>query len=368
MRLLVAFLLLLLTVAPGGASMFLYIGTQSADPGTGLSLAEFDAESGTLTSPKLVHESSRPALFVIPADGRHLYTINTGDPGGVSAFAIDRQTGALTLLNQVMSPARGPSYLSLDQTEHYLLGANFGGGYVEVITVASDGSLGRQTALMQHYGRSVDPDRQTAPHAHAVRIDLSNRFAVATDLGLDRVFVYRFDATDGTLTPNNPPYVSVSPGSGPRHMAWHPDGRFLCVVEEMENEVTTFRWNPDEGKLTALETVSTLPVDYAGDSAAAEVAVHANGRFVYASNRGHDSIAVFAIDENTGTLTPIEHVDARGKIPRYFVFDPTNQWMLVANQDSDNIAVFRVDAVTGRLTPYGDTISTFRPGGMAFLP
>lgn len=368
MRVPIVLLLFLFKTATVFASMFVYIGTQSADPGTGLSAAQFDADSGTLTVPQLAHESSRPALFVIHSDGRHLYTINTGDPGGVSSFKINRETGALTFLNRLASPARGPSYLGLDHTERFLLAANYGGGYVDVIALAADGSLGNQPALMQHHARGINPDRQTEPHAHAIKVDSSNRFAVATDLGLDRVFVYRFDAAKGTLTPNDPPYVSVSPGSGPRHIAWHPNDRFLYVVEEMDNEVTAFGWNAPEGTLTPLQTVSTVPADFTGESAAAEIAVHPNGRFVYASNRGHDTIAVFTVDENTGTLTPIDHVNPRGRTPRYFVFDPTDQWMLVANQDSDNIAIFRVDAATGNLTPQGDTISTYHPGGMAFVP
>lgn len=346
----------------------LYIGTSNAGPGTGFSLAHFDADTGTLTQPTLILETPDPAIFVIHPDGKHLYACNAGTPGGVSAYEINRETGALTFLNSRTTPAapRGPSYVSLDFNGGYLLDANYAGGNVEVVAIKPDGSLGEQTAFVQHEGHSVDPQRQTKPYAHCIKVDPTNRFALATDLGTDRIVVYRFNAATGTLTPNDPPFTSVKPGSGPRHLAWHPNERWLYVVNEMANTVTAFSWDAERGVLTGFQTVPTLPADFTGTNTSAEIKVHPNGKFLYTSNRGHDSLAVFAIDEN-GRLTPRQHLSSQGRTPRYFEFDPTNRWIICTNQDSANAAVFRVDDQTGELTLQGVQTTPPRPCGIGFL-
>lgn len=352
--------------AAASSSTFVYFGTQSSAEGTGLSMSHFDAVTGTLTVPKLVQETSRPTLFVIDSDGRHLYTCNSAAPGGVSAFEIDRKTGNLKFLNFVESDGRGPSHISLDQTGRFVLNANYGGGYIEVIAINEDASLGQKTAVVQHEGKGEHPTRQDAPHAHAFKVDPSNRFALAADLGLDKIMVYRFDAATGRISPNDPPHASVAPGSGPRHIAWHPNGKIAYVIEELSNEVSVFDWDFESGVLSEIQTISSLPVDYSGGTAA-EIAVHPNGRFVYASNRGHDSIAVYSVNEDSGKLAPIEHVKTRGKTPRYFEIDPTHEWMIVTNQDSDNAVVFRLDLGTGRLAPHGDPVPLPKAAGIAFL-
>lgn len=366
-RFLCATLLFSSMAAAASSSTFVYFGTQSSAGGAGISIARFDAVTGTLTVPKLVQETSRPTIFVIDADGRHLYTCNSATPGGVSAFAINRKTGDLAFLNFVESDRRGPSHLSLDHTGRFVLNANYGGGYLEVIAINDDASLGEKTAVVQHEGKGEHPTRQDAPHAHAFKVDPTNRFALAADLGLDKIVVYRFDAATGTIAPNDPPHASVAPGSGPRHIAWHPNGKLAYVIEELSNEVSVFEWDSDAGVLSEIQTISSLPADFS-DGTAAEIAVHPNGRFVYASNRGHDSIAVYSINEGSGKLALIEHIATRGKTPRYFEIDPTHEWMIVTNQDSNNAVVFRVDPDSGRLTAHGEPVDLPQAAGVAFLP
>jgi 6-phosphogluconolactonase len=267
----------------------------------------------------------------------------------------------------VESDRRGPSHISLDQTGRFVLNANYGGGYLEVIAINDDASLGEKTAVFQHEGKGEHPTRQDAPHAHAFKVDPTNRFALAADLGLDKIIVYRFDATSGTIALNDQPHASVAPGSGPRHIAWHPNGKIAYVIEELSNEVSVFEWESGAGILSEIQTISSLPADFSGGTAA-EIAVHPNGRFVYASNRGHDSIAVFGVDATSGKLALIEHVGSRGKTPRYFEIDPAHEWMIVTNQDSNNAVVFRVDADSGRLTAHGEPVDLPQAAGVAFLP
>jgi len=348
-------------------SQFVFIGTNGAGPGTGIARATFDAETGTLSQPELVAVTSDPAFLALHPEGKYLYAANTGTPGGVSAFAIEPATGDLTFLNDRPSPARGPSHVSVDRTGHFVFDANYGAGHIRAHALNADGSLGAQTAFIQHEGHSVHP-RQTAPHAHCLRIDPSNHFALVADLGLDQVFVYRLDAATGTLAPNDPPFAELAPGAGPRHLTWHPNGRFVYVVNEIANTVTAFAWDGIRGALTALQTVPTLPEDFAGASTSAEIAVHPNGRWLYTSNRGHDSIAIFAVDSVTGRLIPRGQVSSRGRTPRYFVLDLTNRWMIVTHHESDNITIFAVDPDTGALTPHGEPVSWVKPFGIVLLP
>jgi 6-phosphogluconolactonase len=248
-----------------------------------------------------------------------------------------------------------------------VLAANYDGGFVEVLALAADGSLDRQVAFVQHEGRSVHPERQTRPYAHCVRVDPENRFALVADLGLDQVRLYRFDASSGGLAPHEPAVVPVSPGSGPRHLAWHPNGRWLYLVEEISSEVGLFSWTSTTGTLQPVQSVPALPPGFAGDNTSAEILVHPTGRFVYASNRGHDSLAAFAVAESSGTLTPLQHVPSGGRTPRYMTFDLTGRWLLATNLDSDTVAIFGIDRDTGRLTLHGDPLAVRRPFGIAFV-
>jgi 6-phosphogluconolactonase len=349
------------------ANNLLYVGTQNPDQ-MGIAVAEFDANTGTLSAPKFIMETRDPAHFTLSADGSRLYMCNTGTPGGVSAFAVeDRKTGALRLLNYKESKGRGPSYVSIDKTGRYLLDANYGGGYVEVFSLAADGSLDQQTAFVEHSGSSVHPQRQTKPYAHWFHTDPTNRFGLVADLGTDRIVVYRFDEKSGKLAANEPPYLKLIGGSGPRHLAFHPNGKWLYGVQELSNEVMSFKWDSGKGTLTQFQAVKTLPADYTEPSSAAEIAVRSDGKFLYVTNRGHDSIAMYSIDARTGELTLRQRVPTRGKVPRYFTFDPSGKWLIVSNQEGGNLTVFAVDAKSGELTPKGEPVPIVKPMGVVFL-
>jgi 6-phosphogluconolactonase len=354
--------------------LLVYFGTHSTGPGLGFSIAHFDTATGVLTTPRFDVEAVAPAFFVIHPDGRHLYTCNSidtvhGQPGAtVSAYAIEPKTGHLTLLNQQPAGGSDPSYVCLDHTGRHVLVANYQAGNIAVLALKPDGSLGERTAFAQHTGSSVDPKRQTHAYAHSIIVDPANRFVLVADLGLDRLFVYRFDEKDGSLQPNDPPFATVRPGSGPRHVKFHPNGRWVYLINEMGCTVTAFTWDSAHGALTEFQTVSTLPADFKGTNTCAEIVVHPNGRFLYGSNRGHDSLAVFTIDPDTGRLAPLEHVSTQGKSPRNFTFDPTGKWILCTNHGSDNAVVFRVDEATGRLTPAGQPVSVPSPFCERFLP
>jgi 6-phosphogluconolactonase len=355
------------SLAPA-ADMYVFIGTSRSGAGIGLSLAHFDTDTGVLTTPQLAVEAVQPAFFVIHPDGRHLYTVNAGEPGGISAYSIDPAGARLTLINQVPSGGGEPAYVSLDQTARFVLVANYNGGNIAAFALKPDGGIGARTAFVQHTGRSVNPRRQSAVHPHSIIVDPTNHFALVADLGLDKLFVYRFDDRTGALTPNAPPFAAVKSGSGPRHVKFHPNGRWAYLINEMGRSVTALNWDSARGALTEFQTISTLPADFNGTSTCAEVLVHPNGRFLYGSNRGHDSIAVFAIDPASGLLTPVEYVPTQGRTPRNFAFDPTGKWIICANQDSNNAVVFRVDDATGRLTQTGQPVPAPYPFCERFLP
>jgi 6-phosphogluconolactonase len=346
-------------------STLLYIATQNPD-GMGITVAEFNSDTGALTAPKMAIETRDPAHFTLSNDGKHLYMCNTGTPGGVSAFAVEKG-GALRLLNYKESKGRGPSYVSVDGSGKYVLDANYGGGFVEVYSLAKDGSLDQQTAFVQHIGSSVNPQRQSKPYAHWFRTDPSNHFGLVADLGMDQVVIYKFDAKTGKLTPNDPAFTKVDGGMGPRHLAFHPNGKWVYGIAEIANEVMAFNWDGSKGTLTQFQSVKTLADGFKDPSTAAEIAVRADGKFLYASNRGEDTIVVYAIDAKSGELTLKQRTPSLGKVPRYFTFDPTNKWFIVSNQDGGNVAVFSVDAKTGALAPKGEPVPLVKPMAVVFL-
>jgi 6-phosphogluconolactonase len=347
---------------------FVYFGSHRTGPGIGFSLAHFDTDTGVLTKPEFLLEAQAPAFFVIAPDNRHLYTCNSGSPGGLSAYAIDPRTGRLTLINRVLTGGGDASYVTLDQTGRFALVANYQGGNIAAFALRPDGGIGDWTGFAQHTGSSVHPQRQTRPFAHSIIVDPTNRFALVADLGVDKLFVYRFDVRTGALTPNDPPFAKVAPGSGPRHVKFHPNGREVFLLNELACTVVAFDWDSAKGGLTERQVISTLPADFKGENTCAEIEVHPNGRFLYATNRGHDSLAVFAIDPASGQLAFVERVASRGKWPRNFAFDPTARWIVCTNHNSDNAVVFRVDATTGRLTPAGDPVAVPYPFCERFVP
>jgi 6-phosphogluconolactonase len=310
-----------------------------------------------------VHPSQR-FLFAV----NEISTFGGQKSGAVSAFAIDRRTGKLAFLNQVSSRGAGPCHLTVDKTGKYVLLANYEGGNVAVFPLLGNGRLGDASAFVQHQGHGVNPQRQEGPHAHSIALSPDNRFALAADLGLDELLVYRFDVARGSLAANRPPFAKLHPGAGPRHFDFSPNGKFVYVISEMGNTVTAFSYDAAQGVLRELQTISTLPRDFKGENTTAEVQVHPSGKFLYGSNRGHDSIAVFAIDARTGTLTPSEHVLTQGRTPRNFAIDPTGSYLFAANQDSNNIVVFGIDSQTGHLTPTGQVLEAPSPVCVTFVP
>jgi 6-phosphogluconolactonase len=351
-----------------------YIGTYTEKKSKGIYAYRFDPATGQLSSLGLAAESVNPSFLATDPSPRFLYAVNEiskyegRSSGGVSAFAIDPGTGKLTLLNEVPSGGAGPCHIAVDKTGRYVLVANYEGGSLAVFPILKDGRLGEASAFVRHSGASINPQRQEGPHAHSIYLSPDNRFAISADLGLDEVLVYRFDAENGTLAPNNPPFAKVNPGAGPRHFAFHTSGKFGYVIDEMQSTVNVFSYEPASGALHMLQTISTLPKDFEGESTAAEVQVHPSGKFLYGSNRGHDSIAVFAINNRKGTLTPNGYALTLGKTPRNFAVDPTGAYLFAANQDSDSVVQFRIDPNTGRLTPTGQVLEVPSPVCVTFVP
>jgi 6-phosphogluconolactonase len=298
-----------------------YVGTYTQGDSKGIYVYRFDAETGQSTSLGLAAATTNPSFLAIHPNRRYLYVVNEisnyegQSSGGVSAFVIDPETEKLTLLNEVASGGADPCYVALDNTGKYVLVANYTGGSVAVFPIREDGGLGKASAFVQHAGSSVNPRRQEGPHAHWISVAPDNRFALAADLGLDELIVYPFDAHAGTLAPNRRQSVKLVPGAGPRHVVFHPSGKFVYEINELYSTITGFSYDAAKGSLLEMKTVSTLPKDFGGHNDAAELQVHPTGRFLYASNRGHDSIAVFTIDAATGALTPVEYVPTRGKTP-----------------------------------------------------
>lgn len=342
--------------------------------GKGIYLFRFDAEKGAL-EPLAVKEGVRNSSYLAfdPAR-RFLYCVNEFKEyegrasGAVSAFRIDPETGALSYLNTRASHGTDPCHLIVDKTSKCVLVANFASGSVSVLPIAADGSLEEASCVIQHQGTSVDPKRQAGPHAHAVELSADNRFAFVPELGADEVRIYALDAEKGRLTPNpNQAFVKVAPGAGPRQLVMHPDGRLAFLINELNSTMTSYRYNAEKGTLTEIQTLPTLPPDFKGHSTCAEVQIHPSGRFLYGSNRGHDSLVIYAVDPESGRLSVVGHESTRGKIPRNFEVHPSGRFLAAANQDSDNVVMFRIDPATGRLTPSGNVVSAGTPICVRFL-
>jgi 6-phosphogluconolactonase len=358
-------------VKPTAPPVRVYLGTYTDGGSKGIYSSLLDPATGRLSDPVLAATVENPSFLVLHPNGRFLYAVGEmaeGDKkaGRVYAFAVDAKTGALQLLNQQSSEGGWPCHLTLSATGKHLLVANYGGS-IASLPIAADGRVGPAISAIRHEGSSVNKERQEGPHAHSINLDAADRFAFAADLGLDKVLVYAFDET-GTLKPHKPAHVSLAPGAGPRHFAFHPDGRHAYVNNELLSTVTAFRYDAGKGVLEEIQTVSTLPADFKGTSSTAEVQVAPDGRHVYVSNRGHDSIAIFSVDETTGKLTPSGHTSTGGKKPRNFRIDPSGRHLVVANQDSGNVVVLAIDPKTGGLTPSGPPIALSKPVCVKFAP
>jgi 6-phosphogluconolactonase len=351
-----------------------YTGAGGRDKSQGIYLMELDLRAGTLSSPRVVASATDPSFLAIHPSRKFLYSVNELSEfrgrrgGGVSAFSIDPATGTLSPLNQESSVGEGPCHLVVDRQGKNVLVANYSSGSVACLPIEADGRVQRASSFIQHKGSGANPKRQSSPHAHSINLDAAGRFAMAADLGLDKVFIYSLDAAQGQLTENQPAFATVAPGSGPRHFAFHPDGHFGYVISEMANTVTAFAYDADKGALTEIQSISTLPADFKGRSHTAEVQAHPSGKFLFGSNRGHDSIAIFTIDPSTGKLTTVGFEPTQGKNPRNFAIDPTGQYLLAENMDSDTIVVFRIDSKTGALRPTGQTVKLPKPVCIKMIP
>jgi 6-phosphogluconolactonase len=338
----------------------LYVGTYTSGKSEGIYVYKLNLLTGALTHFKTIKNVVDPSYLTIDRKKRFLYAVNeTKSSGAVSAFQIGPTVGEIKYLNQKASEGGWPCYITLDRTERFVLVANYETGNVSVLPVNKDGSLGTATSVVQHRGSSITRDRQEGPHAHCIVVDQSNHYAFAVDLGIDKIIGYRFDARKGALISHTA--FEAKPGAGPRHLTFHPNNRYAYVINELDSTMTAFSYDASGGRLRPLQTLSTLPADYIGENTCADVHVSPNGRFLYGSNRGHDSIAVFAIDERSGQLKPVEHVSTGGKTPRNFIIDPTGTFLLVANQKSDSVVTLRINGRTGKLEPTGQVVEIPTP-------
>ena len=350
--------------------MFVYVGAYTEPhyngKAEGISIFDFDPASGALRPIGVVAAVANPSFLALDDSGRFLYAVNEVADGGVTALARDPQSGALTALNQEPSHGADPCYVSPAGDGRFALVANYTSGTVAVLPVAGNGRLGPATDVIQFEGSGPRP-QQDGSHAHMIAPDPSGRHVLATDLGADQLYVYRLDTAAGKLVPNaaGTPTVKEQPGAGPRHFAFAPDGRALYVINELDSTLSVYRYDGERGALDPIQTVATLPEGFAGENACAHVVVSPDGRFVYGSNRGHDSIAIWAVGEG-GRVTPVGHEPTRGKTPRGFALDPAGDWLLVANQDSDTIVPFRRERETGALTATGEVIASPSPVAVLF--
>jgi 6-phosphogluconolactonase len=347
--------------------MFVYIGTYTNGKSRGIYRASFEPSTGKLTLDDATGGVQSPSFLAISPGGRFLYAVEEVDAGQVAAFSIERSTGALTFLNRQSARGIWPCHIRLDRTGRYALVANYGSGNFAVLPIAADGTLKPVSDVAAHTGKGPNAQRQEGAHGHSINLTRDDRFALACDLGLDSVFVYRFDAGAGRLIANDPPAAILPPGSGPRHLALHPNGTLVLVNSELLGRVTSFRLDPRRGTLTALDSQTTLPDGFRGENTTAEVAIHPGGRFAYVSNRGDDSLAIFGVDGKSGKLTRLGHQSTQGRTPRNFVIAPGGRFLLAANQATDDVVVFRIDENTGGLTPIGQRIAVPSPVCVRFL-
>ncbi len=357
-----------------GDNFLVYFGTYtSAKTGSkGIYVSKFNATTGDLGAPEVAAETGSPSFLEIHPSKKFLYAVGeVGTPGakggGLTAFSVSLPSGKLTQFNQVSAVGQGPCHVNIDKTGKLAMIANYGSGSCVSYAIKDDGSLSDAISIHQHQGVSINPKRQEGPHAHSVNFSPDNKFAFVCDLGIDRVKIYKIDPVTGKSEPHGE--AKVPDGGGPRHLAFHPNGNFVFVNNELAMTETTFAYDAEKGALTALDSVSTIPEADQSKSglSTAETRVHPNGKFVYVSNRGHDTIAVFSCDPATGKLKLLENVNCEGKTPRNFNLDPTGQWLIVAHQDGNSVALFKVDAQSGKLTFTGKKLDVGGPCCVRFL-
>ena len=349
-------------------SGFIYVASRT----NGICRYKLDEKTGAMTDFAVASAGGNPQFFAWHPKLSVLYAINTATVDGkkgsvISAFSVDSKTGDLKLLNQEPTGPGGPTHLSVDHAGKNVLVANYGGGSVLVLPIKDDGTVGKQTSFVQHKGSSIVPKRQEGPHAHQILTDSSDHFALVCDLGVDKVFIYKLDSKSGTLTANEPAFAHLKPGSGPRHLAFHPNGKFVYVINELGSTMTVFSFDAKTGAMKELQTLSTLPDGFDGKNSTAEVYVHPSGKFVYGSNRGHDSIVVFATAKD-GKLSLVQHQSTLGKTPRHFGIHPNGKLLCAENQDSNDMFTFEIDPDSGKLKPTGSKVELSSPTCVEFFP
>ena len=367
-------LMTVLAVAPVLSAQILYVGTYTKpqSDSEGIYAFRFNAKAAKFSPLGLVAAGPNPTFLAVHPNGKFLYAINEINDfqgkaaGSVSAYSIDKASGKLTPLNQVSSAGTGPCHLIVDPTGKTLLVANYAGGSFASFPIGTDGKLGQAVSFIQETGKGPDKERQGAPHGHAVMLSKNNKFALAADLGTDKVMIFKLDAANGKITPSDPAFGSVKPGSGPRHIAIAPDQKHIYVQNEMVSTVSTMEFDAEKGTLKELAQVSALPADFKGNNSGAEIQISADGKFVYSSNRGHHSIAVYAVDPKTALLTLIQNEPTGGQTPRAFILDPTGNFLIVGNQQTNNFTLHKVDRATGKLTATGESVKLGAPVTFVF--
>lgn len=364
-KLIILFLTVLLslksTVSLAQPKEILYAGTYSDRGSKGIYVYQFNRADGKLTELQTVTEGKSPNYLELHPNKKYLYAVyNEGlqkvdQNGRVMSFKIDPATGFLTKLNEISSNGRGPAHVSVDPKGRFVYVANYGEGNFSVYRIAPDGSLGEVTDTIRHTGKGADTSRQKGPHVHSIIPSEDGKFIYVSDLGIDKVMIYEVDDKTGKVTPGKMPFGSNPPGSGPRHFAIHPNGQFAYSAEEMSSTVSSFKRDPSTGALTGLDRKSMLPADFKEVNSAADIHFSPDGKFLYASNRGHQSLVIYSIDAATGKMTLVGNEDTHGKHPRNFCMDSKGQYVFVANRDTDNISVFKRDANTGKLVYTSET-------------
>lgn len=336
--------------------LVIYVGTYTSKGSEGIYVYKFDPATGALNLLHAVADAENPSFLAIDANQRFLYAVHENNDylgknqGSVRAFKIDPETWNLTSLNEQPSLGAHPCFAAVDQSGALLALANYTGGNIALLPINSDGSLQPPSDMVQHVGSGANPQRQEGPHAHSVNFSPDGDFVLAADLGIDKIMIYQVDQQNGKLIPNNPPFTKTASGAGPRHLTFDPTGKRAYVINELNSTITVYAYNPQNGSLSQIETVSSLPADFHGANSCADIHITPDGRFLYGSNRGHDSLAIFKIDEKTGRLTAAGHASSGGKTPRNFAIDPTGNYLLAANQSTGNVVVFRINQQDGSLT------------------
>jgi 6-phosphogluconolactonase len=338
-----------------------YAGTYTTRGSEGLYALEFDSATGQLSRRRLLARLENPSFLALHPRGPWVYAVGEQQDGGtVTALSLQGE-----ILSRQSTIGKGPCHVGVDPLGEYLACANYGSGSVSLHPIGQDGQVEAASDFVQHEGSGPVAERQAGPHAHSANFNSSGRFLIAADLGIDRLMVYELDRKNGKLSSHVAEGVSVEPGSGPRHFAFHPNGHWAYLISELSNTIAMYQWDADAGQLAPLQTISTLPAGYEGESYCAEIRVHPSGRFLYGSNRGHNSLAIFAVDETDGSLTRLGYVSTEGDHPRHLTISPDGQWLLVANMNSDNVVVFRV-AADGGLEAVGDALSLPAPTCLIF--